>query len=188
MKAKIVVLVGLLLTLIAMSMGVIAQDTASPCAAADVLDVEHQGIIEREWIASMAITLDTTAKDDNMTDWLGAAREMRETLARVEANCRGLHFTSEDEGMKAVIGPVTFPDGVWKLAMEQDGMIATVKLTDLAGTCYDFISNVLTVSGDTAGNPAEVVVKLKGCEALIEVESVGGKGWDLMFEPIKLDE
>lgn len=188
MKIRFVGLLALLLTVLGMTIGAAAQDAAQPCKAADVLDVEYQGAVQRDWIATMMATLTKTAETDNMTDWLSAATELRTVLARLDANCRGLHFTSEaNGGLSAVIGPVSIPDGIWKVSLLSDGSYESVKMTSVDGECYDVISTILTTADDISKNPLQKVLKTTGgCQGLIEVTQLDGTMWDLIFEPVKL--
>lgn len=187
MKARFFILAGLLLTLISLVIGAAAQDAEAPCVAADVLDVEYKGIIQRGWIKTMAVTLETTAEDDDMTNWLGAAGEMRRVLARLEADCRGLHFNSEVDGAQPVLGPIAFPNGIWRAVLTTE-KYAIVKTEEISGKCESDYGVLFNSSPGDAIEGAEAIFKTsEGCEVLITIENARD-GWDLIFEPIKLDE
>lgn len=174
--------------LLALASGVIGQDDMNPCSAADVLDVEYEGIIEREWIESVAQSLDIAAQEDNMNDWLAAADDMREALSRVEAACRGLVFNSEGKGLKSLVGPIELADGLWKASLRTDGMITTATITNVEGSCYEIVPNLFLVSEATLDVAQEALMKTSGgCIAMIEIENVGGTAWHLSFEPISVN-
>lgn len=184
MNIRFVGLLALLLTVLGMTMGAAAQDAAQPCKVADALDVEYQGMVQRDWLESVIVTLNANIKDDDITNFLGTARELRRVLARADATCRGLHFTSDEEGMRPLIGPVSFANGLWRVTFTTTGYGA-VKIETLSGTCESDYGVLFNVSQGAADKGAQSVFKTsEGCEALIGLENTG-KPWDLMFELIK---
>lgn len=184
---RIFVQVLVIVALMAMGgMGAGAQDSETPCAAADVLGADYESTTAGEWIETLIASLNTAADDDNMTDYLGLAADLRTVLARVDAECRGLRFTAETEGQSPVIGPVAFASGIW-----QANFIATepgyygVKFTALSGDCDPAETSLLVnQGGETDADGIAVLFEVEDCEVLIEVDAA--TGWELNFVPRKL--
>lgn len=183
MHIKFVGLLALLLIVLGMTMGAAAQDVAQPCKVADVLDVEYQGMVQRDWLQTVIVTLNANIKDDDIGNFLGTARELRRVLARADANCRGLHFTSDSEGMSPVIGPVSISGGIWRATLTTDGF-ASVKLETIEGDCGDEKLPFNVFDGDAKDGAQKVIKTGMGCQALISLENTS-KPWDLMFELVK---
>jgi hypothetical protein len=184
MKTKLFALIGLLILLITSIAA--AQDTEAPCATADVLATEYRGMVQGEWLQTVITTLNANIEDNDTTNFLGTARELRRVLARLESNCRGLHFTNESEGMEPVIGPVSIASGIWRATFTTAGF-GSVKLDVISGTCEDDGLIFNAFEGDAADGMQSVVTTGPGCEVLISVSNTS-EDWDLMFEAVKLDE
>lgn len=181
MKAKFFILVGLLLMVMASS--ATAQDAELPCAVGDVLNLEYKGQIQGDWLQSVIVTLNANIDDDDTINFLGTARELRRILARMDSNCRGLHFTSDEDGMRPVIGPVDFVGGIWRVTFTTTGY-GSVKLEELSGDCGRDALLFAAFEGDATDGAQKVITTGAGCEALISVENTGDP-WDLMFELVK---
>lgn len=165
------------------AIGVSAQDAVAPCALGDALNVEYQGMVQRDWLEALITTLTTNIKDDDITNFLGTAQELRRVLARADATCRGLHFTSAKEGLQPVLGPISLPDGIWKATITTKGFV-TVKAEAINGDCDDAL--LFNLFSDQATDGAQVIIKPSGgCEALISISNTSDP-WDLIFEPVKL--
>lgn len=185
MKTKLFALVSLIILLMA-SIAASAQDAQTPCATADVLAAEYRGMVEGEWLQSVITTLNANIEDNDTTNFLGTARELRRILGRLEANCRGLHFTNESEGMEPVIGPVSIASGIWRATFTTAGF-GSVELEVISGTCEDDGLIFNAFQGDATDGMQAVVTTGPGCEVLISVSNTS-EDWDLMFEAVKLDE
>lgn len=184
MKTRFFILAGILLAMMAMVMSAAAQDTEPACAVDDVLNTEYQGMVQRDWLQSVIVTLNANIDDSDTVNFLGTARELRRVLARLDANCRGLHFNSEEEGMEPLIGPVSFADGLWRVTFTTEGYGA-VKIETLGGTCESDYGVLFNASPGAADKGAQAVFKTsEGCEALIGLENTN-EVWDLAFELVK---
>jgi hypothetical protein len=185
MTVKFWSVVGLLCMVLALAISATAQDTGAPCSVDDVLNTEFQGMVQRDWLESVIVTLNANIEDDDAANFLSTARELRSVLGRLEARCRGLSFSSEVDGAQPVIGPITFPDGVWKGTFTVNG-VASVEMETLSGTCKSGYLFVATEGDGTDG--AEAIYKTEdNCETLISVTHVHGE-WTLDFELIKASE
>lgn len=188
MTARFFVLAGILLAMLAMlamAGGAAAQDSDPACVVDDVLNTEYQGMVQRDWLQSVMITLNANIDDGDTVNFLGTARELRRVLARLDANCRGLAFSSEVDGEQAVIGPINFASGVWRAVFTVNG-VASVQMETLSGTCKSgFLFTA--IEGDGTEGAESIYKSADNCEALISVSYVNGD-WDLMFVPIKLDD
>lgn len=183
MKTRFLILAGLLLSLVSLTVGAAAQDASSPCAVDDALNTEYQGLVQRDWLQSMIITLNANIEDADTTNFLSTARELRRVLTRLDANCRGMIFTNDIEGMQPVIGPIPFPNGIWRATLTTAGF-ASVKIEDLSGTCEDDGLLFNAFEGDAADGAQKVFTSGNGCEVLIEMANMS-EDWELMFELVK---
>jgi hypothetical protein len=184
MKTRLLGLVGLVLVVMGLAMSAAAQDTEPACSVNDVLNTEYQGMVQRDWLDMVITTLNANIEDDDATNFLGTARELRNVLSRLDADCRGLHFTSADEGMLPLIGPVNFENGLWRVTFTTAGYGA-VKIETLAGTCESDYGVLFNVSPGEADKGGQAVFKTsEGCEALIGLENTS-EDWDLIFELLK---
>jgi hypothetical protein len=183
MKVRACILAGLLLALMAMATGAATQDTEPPCVVDDVLNTEHQGMVQRDWLNSVIITLNANIEDADTSNFLSTARELRRILTRLDANCRGMRFTNESEGMQPVIGPIPFTNGIWRATLTTAGF-ASVKIEDISGTCEDDGLLFNSFEGDAADGAQKVFTSGPGCEVLIEMANMS-EDWELTFELVK---
>lgn len=184
MKTRCFILAGLLLVVLAMAMSAAAQDTPETCNIDDVLNTEYQGMVQRDWLQSVIVTLNANIDDSDTVNFLGTSRELRRVLARLDANCRGLSFSSEVDGLQPVIGPISFPNGVWMATLTAP-KYGTVEVETLSGKCGDLSSYIFILDPGEGAEGAEQVFKTSdGCEALLTIDGAR-EGWTLTFELVK---
>lgn len=189
MLKKIVLIVGLVVGL--MMVGIVsAQDTeAKLCDPTVLTTVAPDGKSIQDALSLQMDGLEEAAAAGDVAAWLKAASDLRLSLGLVESECAGRHFSSEGKGLKSLVGPIALPDGIWKASLRTDGMITTADITSVNGDCYEFVSNLFMVSQATLDVAQEALMKTSGgCIAMIEVNNVGGKAWDLTIEPISLTQ
>lgn len=183
MKIRLGILAGMLLITLAMTMSAAAQDSGAACNLDDALNTEYQGMVQRDWLQSVIVTLNANIKDADTVNFLGTARELRRVLARLEANCRGLSFSSEADGKQPVIGPIPFQNGIWRATLTTAGF-ASVKIEDISGACEDSGLLFSSFEGDAADGMQKVFTSGPGCEVLIEMGNIS-EDWTLIFELVK---
>lgn len=184
MKTKLFILVAIVALMgLARQTPTMAQDAEPPCAVDDALNVEYQSMVQRDWLQTVITILNANIEDADTTNFLGTARELRRVLARLDADCRGLHFTNDSDGMQPVIGPVALTGGTWKVTFTTAGY-GTVEMEELGGDCGRD-SLLFAMFADQATDGSQAIIKIgESCEALISVSNTG-KPWDLMFELVK---
>jgi hypothetical protein len=118
----------------------------------------------------------TAIGEGNEAAWLDAVRDLRNGSAMVDALCSGFHF--EGEGSE-VLGPVVFPDGVYKVILAIDGGFGSMAFEKLDGDC-DFVPGIIIT--DSAGGTQEDAYSFEACSTLIEMKT--SVNWTLDFELI----
>ncbi len=115
--------------------------------------------------------------------WVEVARGLRNTLAIVDGFCRGFSWDSETEGQLPVIGPVLFPDGLYRATVTTNDYL-TLRIETLSGDCDPGGGRALFIlSADDASDGAQAVFRSDSCAALIEISRVD-EDWELSFELI----
>lgn len=193
MRRKVQLLVVGLLALL-LAAGVMAQDATEEagelCTTAELLDSPLGGpgpeMTIREALKAANDDLNAKADEGNIEGWLQGARGLTFIYGMLHARCQGRYFTSEIEGEEAIIGPITFPSGIWKSTFIYHGEYGSMQFTDLQGDC-DMLTTgslyIMTASTDADGE--EKLMEFENCVALIEMNDDGG-AWELFFEPIQL--
>lgn len=147
-----------------------AQDDAPTCDAAATADV----------LAELVEALRTA---ENTIEALGAVRDAASIAA---AACGGLNFTSDDEGLMPVIGPVVIPEGIYRAKLTTNGFFI-LELTVLDGSCGEGRRSsalVFATSRGEADEGLEVIFNSEGCETLFAISNVSD-AWELSFEPLQ---
>lgn len=111
--------------------------------------------------------------------------QMESLISRTRAQCAGYTFTSEDEGLQPVIGPLEFANGIYLARITTEGFIAG-KVTELNGLCGDSSYLFNEGSGDAVDGAERIFETSENCSMLLELSNVSAP-WTLEFEPIKLD-
>jgi hypothetical protein len=127
-------------------------------------------------------TLLNDAKALSEMDAVGAFEKLmaiHSEIAVFASGCYGLIFNGEAD---SVIGPVLFPDGMFRSWFFTGGY-GIVELTTVRGNCGDTSMMLFNVSADTATNGVQSLLQTTGCMAVISVYNVQSP-WSLAFEPI----
>jgi len=95
----------------------------------------------------------------------------------LRASCDGLAFA--DSGNK-VIGPVTFPSGIYKATAKGNDNGINVIVTATSGECGAGLSYYTSVLFSVTNG--EATFGSKGCSAILEIKSYGEGDWKLTFE------
>jgi hypothetical protein len=170
--------VGVMLGLVLMTWGTVAQDSAAEGCSADSLTALVAEIQTANGEALTAI------ESGDLTSAVDALAASDERVGLMKAVCAGLVF----EGTEGeVIGPIEIPEGIYRATVTTAGFIAAV-LTPLEGECGQGSGSFLSaaIANESKGdavNGAESVVTSMGCTVLIEVSNVQ-EPWTLMFEKI----
>ncbi len=149
----------------------VAQDEGAACDYAAVVE-ELAGMVEE------------IAEADDPD---AALLDLEKAVVAARIECGGMVFTSEEEGLQPVIGPVEFPEGMYRATLTIDGM-GMVELDVLDGSCGDSIGMPIFMVLEMGGAPdgAQAVVESEGCEALISFSSVTfAHNWTLEFEKLR---
>lgn len=131
-----------------------------------------------ETLANMAGELDT----DGM-ETLAVLDLLRAAISEYTIACTGLAFSSEQDGQQPVIGPVTIPEGIYRVTATTEGYLIA-KVDVLNGECGDGYGSLFNVTSGTASNGAQEVFESAGCEALISVSNAQ-EAWKLEFEKLR---
>ncbi len=138
-----------------------------------------------------AIIVEAVDKLSAETDplaWLAQVRDLRNGLAMMDAACMALSFSAERDGGQPVLGPLSFPDGVWKVTLTTPGF-AVIQFTALEGDCDDSNTAYLftEMSGDAETGASKVFTTSGNCSALVTLENTEAP-WTLNFELGKAGE
>lgn len=169
MKLWVVLGVALMLAVLPMS----AQDEAEPvegCEAAALAD-------------TLAELVEAVREAEDVA---GALREVASAAGVAAAACDGLAFDSEKDGMMPVIGPVTIPEGIYRVTLTTEGYYI-LGLDVLEGECGQgerFRSSLFLISRGDATDGAQVVLNSTGCETLLSISNVTDP-WVLDFEKLR---
>ncbi|MBC7815012.1 MAG: hypothetical protein H7175_27890 [Burkholderiales bacterium] len=90
------------------------------------------------------------------------------------------HYDSTLNGLQAVIGPVSFLDGQYRVTANTDGFFI-VQLQPLQGVCDTGFLGLFNLMQGQASSGAQSLFTSQGCVALITVENVT-EPWTLDFE------
>jgi len=185
-KLKLLV-VGLLVGLMIIVIGSASTQDAKLCAS-DFLSVPApDGHSIQDALVDLMAAMTDSAKAGDIKGWLKQSADLRLILGLMEAECSGRHFSSEGKGLKSLVGPIALPDGIWKASLHTDGMLTSATVTNVKGTCFELIPNLFMVSQTTFDVAQESLLTTSGgCIAMIQIENIGGKQWDLTLEPISL--
>lgn len=135
-----------------------------------------------------AIIVEAAGKLEAETDpvaWLAQVRGLRNGLAMMDAACMALSFSAERDGGQPVLGPLSFPNGVWKVTLTTPGF-AIIQFTTLEGDCDDNVTAYLfsEMAGDAETGASKVFTTSGNCSALVTLESTEAP-WTLNFELVK---
>lgn len=90
------------------------------------------------------------------------------------------HYDSNTEGLQAVIGPVRFQNGQYRVTATTTGFIIA-KVETISGTCDDGILGLFNLSQGQASSGAQNLLKTTDCLAFIQVHNTQ-EHWTLDFE------
>jgi hypothetical protein len=160
---------GLLVLLVAgVAMG---QDVETPTEC-------PTGAAVFEALASMAGELDTEGMET-----LAVLDLLRAAISEYTVACTGLNFSSEQDGMQPVIGPVEIPEGIYRVTATTEGGIIS-KIDVLSGECGGYGGSLVSAPKGQANNGAQVVFESAGCEALVSI-TLSTDAWTLAFEKLR---
>jgi len=174
---------GFLLTFFSAS--ALAQDCDAAALSSDLADFSAQ----------MQSSTSASAVLDEVTVWLAASQGAcaNSTQPIQVASEPGapkepvLAFSSAQDGNQPVLGPVTIPDGVYRIRLVTDGFFSA-ELEELEGTCdLSTTFGFFNIMMDAASGGAEVLFVSSGCEALITTSNVT-KAWTLDFYQLGPDD
>lgn len=102
------------------------------------------------------------------------------------ADCTGLNFSSEVDGIQPTLGPFVLEAGTYLARATTDGYIIG-EFTVLDGECGEgrsMSSYIFSLSDGQANDGAEVVVNSEGCEVLFSISNTR-EAWTIEFEKIR---
>jgi len=92
-------------------------------------------------------------------------------------------FTSASEGLLAVIEPITFDDGLYRVTVTTEGYMI-VRVVELSGTCDTGFGSLFNLSAGQAAQGAQATLTTTACTALIIIENAT-EPWTLEFENLR---
>lgn len=129
-------------------------------------------------VQELSAALDASA-ETIVDDIAGLRRE----LSLLDAECRGLSFSSEVDGSMPVIGPVIL-EGTYRVTLTTDGF-AIIAGTVLDGDCEREVRSMYNIFADAAADGAQIVLDIDDeCEVLLEFSNVS-EDWTLTFEKLR---
>lgn len=151
----------------------VAQD-ASPCEGRlGDLSASYQ-----EYFSAM----NAAAEAGDIPAYLDAMHDMRIALNMIDAYCRGMSFSSEDDGMQPVIGPVIMvQDGMYRATFTTDSY-GSVEIETMQGDCEAGMSGLMfnAFEGQASGG-AQEILQASNCIMLLKVSNTF-EPWTLTFE------
>lgn len=125
----------------------------------------------------------TSASLDKGGNPFQALQQLQIEVELFKAECLGLTFSSELEGLQAVIGPVEIPAGVYKaIATTEAAMIVQVDLVD--GECEGRgFGSLFNLTGGQGADGAEALFMSEGCTVLISISNTR-EPWTLVREDV----
>jgi hypothetical protein len=126
----------------------------------------------------------TLATDTEFGDtWLASVTDLRQHLASAEAECSGLSFNSDTLGLAPVIGPIIFPDGLYRVTFTTSAF-GIVDFQSIEGNCegaMSFSTNLFLITQGQADKGTQTTFTTDGCTALITVSNTQ-TDWTMTFE------
>ena len=145
-----------------------AQDSGSDC--------DLTALVE-----AMGITSDTITVGD-MDATLNALSSLENLISRTRAECAGLAFDSEIEGLQPVLGPITLEPGIWiATATTEAAFIGQMTLLD--GECESGFGALFNESSGQLSNGAQKIIESNGCTFLLQISNAR-EPWTLTFESV----
>lgn len=172
-RGLLVVLIVLVALLV--SVGVVsAQDEDNLCAG------ENLAVVA-EMLEGTAAALREGSED--IPTLLVTARLF---ISYVIADCSGLTFSSEVDGLQPTLGPFVLEPGTYIATATTTGSIIA-EFTVLDGECGEgnrMGESIFILGRDQASDGAEVVVQSEGCEVLFSISNTR-EPWTIAFEQIR---
>ena len=100
--------------------------------------------------------------------------------------CGDYSYSSEADGARPVLGPLTFPEGIYRATVTTEKLIG-IKIFELDGTCgtqANVSGYLFLVREGEARDGAQAVFTSSGCELLLEFASAEDP-WTLTFEKLR---
>lgn len=131
---------------------------------------------------ALLASITTLLTESQGMDTLTILDALRTAVSEHTIACTGLTFTSDEYGLLPVIGPVTIPEGIYRVTATTAGFLIA-RLDLLSGEC-DTRGSLFSVSRGEANEGAQAVFNSSGCEVLISVYNVQ-EAWTLEFEKLR---
>jgi hypothetical protein len=129
-------------------------------------------------VQELAVALDANA-ESIAEDIAGLGRE----IGLLDAECRGLSFSSEIDGLQPLLGPMIL-DGVYRVTLTTDGF-AIVAGTVLDGDCEREVRTIFNIREGEGDDGAQIALDTDGeCEVLFEISNTR-EDWTLTFEKLR---
>jgi hypothetical protein len=134
--------------------------------------------------AEAAVTAIIEIAEDTALEPLDILRAIRDAVTQTLVECEGLAFNSTDDGRQPVLGPITIPEGLWRITVDTPGYFQ-LSFDVLEGTCEgDGFSQLLFNEFEGEAINAQTLFTSEGCEALFTVDNVS-EDWELEFEKLR---
>ena len=169
MKLWVVLAVALMLAVLPVA-GQDETETVEGCEAAALADV-------------LAELVEAVREAEDVA---GALRAVAVAAGTAAAVCDDLAFSSEEDGLLPVIGPVTIPEGIYRVTVTTEGYFI-LRSDALEGECGDgqyFTPGIFNLSRGSAVDGAQMVFHSAGCETLLSVSNVTDP-WVIGFEKLR---
>jgi hypothetical protein len=134
---------------------------------------------------SSALATITELVADTELEPIEILRAIKAAVDEILLQCDGLMFTSENEGLQPVIGPVEFPEGLYRVTFTTEGY-GVVELEFLEGECEPSLySDTLFINNaGESSDGAQATLNSSGCEVLILLSRTN-EPWTLEFEKLR---
>jgi hypothetical protein len=138
-----------------------------------------------EYRDSLIASMDSV-EAGNIAGVLAEMVSLSRIIHSTRARCMGLSFNSEQHGMRPVIGPIEFADGIYRSTLTTDGFI-NINLIPISGDCdlgfSVWLFSILSSEAGIASQGASKTLTSRSCIAMLEFERID-RPWTLEFELI----
>lgn len=131
---------------------------------------------------ALLASITTLLTESQGMDTLTILDALRTAVSEHTIACTGLAFSSEQDGLRPVIGPFTIPAGLYRVTATTAHYMST-KFDVLSGEC-DAQTVRFNLSEGQATDGAQQVLESEGCEVLLSVSNTQ-QPWTFEFEKLR---
>jgi hypothetical protein len=131
---------------------------------------------------ALLASITTLLTESQGMDTLTILDALRTAVSEHTIACTGLTFSSEQHGLRPVIGPFTIPTGIYRVTATTAHYMST-NFDVLSGEC-DAQTVRFNLSEGQATDGAQQVLESEGCEVLLSVSNTQ-QPWTFEFEKLR---